>query len=296
MQQLQSAILRFWEAYNGTVVDLLKDIVTAAIIIIAGFMINRAAQQLIRKASEGKPLVSGGGPRNFSLDETVTSILSMVLRYGIFIIVVIMILTVFEINTASLIAVLGAAGVAIGLALKDTLGNLAAGIVILIMGSYRRGEFIEFDSYMGTVRDINLFVTILETPDGIFVSAPNSSVWNTPLKNYTRNGKRRMDISVRIAYSDSLDKACQVLAGIIAAEGRFLGDPAPQVLVQSLGESAVTIMIRAWVSFNDYWNVYWDQTRNIKTKIEEAGLHIPFPQRDLHITGPGPEPARGSGA
>jgi small conductance mechanosensitive channel len=291
MQKIQQTLLRFWETYNGTMLDFARDIVTVIIIIAAGFIINRGAQRLIRKAADGKTL-PGPIPRSFSLDGRVTSILALTLRYGIFVIVVIMILTVFEINTASLIAVLGAAGVAIGLALKDTLGNLAAGIVILVMGSYHRGEFIEFGSYMGTVRDINLFVTILETPDGIFVSAPNSSIWNTPLKNYTRNGRRRMDISVRIAYSDSLDDAFKTLGDIAAAESRFLADPAPQVLVQSLGESAVTIMIRAWVSFDDYWNVYWEQTRNIKIKIEEAGLHIPFPQRDLHIAG-GPGPSGG---
>ncbi|MDR1306095.1 MAG: mechanosensitive ion channel family protein, partial [Treponema sp.] len=191
MQKVQQMLLQFWETYNGTVFDFLKDIVTAAVIITTGFLMNRAVQRLIKKAAEGKKLAPSPAPRNFSVDETVTSIVSMVLRYGIFIIVVIMILTVFEINTASLIAVLGAAGVAVGLALKDTLGNLAAGIVILVLGSYRRGEFIEFDTYSGTVRDINLFTTTLETPDGLFVSAPNSSIWNTPLKNYTRNGKRR---------------------------------------------------------------------------------------------------------
>jgi small conductance mechanosensitive channel len=294
MQEIQNFFLQFWETYNGAFFEFAKDIITAMVIVAAGLIINRAIQRLIRKAAGAKSAVPGRAPRSFPLDETVTSILALVLRYGIFVVVVIMILTVFEINTASLIAILGAAGVAIGLALKDTLGNLAAGIVVLILGSYHRGDFIEFSSYCGTVQDINLFVTILETPDGLFVSAPNSAVWNTPLKNYTRNGRRRMDIPVRIAYSDSLDTAFKVLGDVIAAEGRFLKDPLPQVLVQSLGESAVTIMIRAWVSFDDYWNVYWDQMRNVKIKIEEAGLRIPFPQRDLHIAAdPGSGPERG---
>jgi small conductance mechanosensitive channel len=286
MQKIQQSFVQFWGNYSGTVLEFAQNIITAIVIITAGLILNRAIQRLIKKAAGARR----GVPRALPLDETATSILAMVLRYGIFLIVVIMILTVFEINTASLIAVLGAAGVAIGLALKDTLGNLAAGIVILILGSYRRGEFVEFSSYSGTVRDINLFITILETPDGLFVSAPNSSIWNTPLKNYTRNGRRRMDIPVRIAYSDSLDAAFKVLGDVIAAEGRFLKEPLPQVLVQTLGESAVTVMIRAWVSFDDYWNVYWDQMRNVKIRIEEAGLHIPFPQRDLHIAaGTGPE-------
>jgi small conductance mechanosensitive channel len=288
MQKIQQSLLQFWESYNGTFLEFAKDIFTAGVIIIAGVLVNRAIQRLLRKAAGAKNTAPGGTPRSFALDETVTSILALILRYGIFLIVVIMILTIFEINTASLIAILGAAGVAIGLALKDTLGNLAAGIVILVLGSYHRGEFIEFAAYSGTVRDINLFVTILETPDGLLVSAPNSTIWSTPLKNYSRNGRRRMDVPVRIAYSDSLDTAFKVLGEVIAAENRFLKDPVPQVLVQSLGESAVTVMIRAWVSFGDYWAVYWDQMRNVKIRIEEAGLHIPFPQQELHISGQDP--------
>jgi small conductance mechanosensitive channel len=194
-----------------------------------------------------------------------------------------MILNVFGVNTASLIAVLGAAGVAVGLALKDTLGNIAAGIILLFLGTYRRGEYIEFGAYSGTVKDINLFTTILETPDGVFISAPNSSIWGSPLKNYTRNGRRRMELSVGIAYSDSVDAAFQVMRDIIAAETRFLPDPAPQVVVQALKDSSVIITVRAWASNQLYWDIYWDQMRNLKARVEAAGLHIPFPQQDVHI-------------
>ncbi|MDR0452738.1 MAG: mechanosensitive ion channel family protein, partial [Treponema sp.] len=190
---------------------------------------------------------------------------------------------------ASLLAVLGAAGVAIGLALKDTLGNIAAGIILLFLGSYRRGEYIEFGSCSGTVKDMNLFTTILETADGLFISAPNSSIWGVPLKNYSRYGKRRMELSVRISYSDSVNTAFRVMQNIAETETRFLTDPAPQVILQSLGDSSVDITLRAWASTGIYWDIYWDQMKNVKLKIEEAGLHIPFPQRDLHIIGdPGP--------
>jgi small conductance mechanosensitive channel len=276
---MEEKLFGFWAAHSGAVLELVKDIITAMVIIAAGFILNRLARRLIKKAASAKSALPGiPAP-----DDMVTSVILRIVSYGIFVIAVIMILTVFGINTASLIAVLGAAGVAVGLALKDTLGNIAAGIIILFLGSYRRGEYIEFGSYSGSVRDINLFTTILETPDGIYVSAPNSSVWSTPLKNYSRNGRRRIDLSVGISYSDSLDTAFRVMSGIAAAESRFMKDPAPQVLLQSLGESSVNIMLRAWASTGDYWNIYWDLMRNIKTRIEEAGLHIPFPQRDLHI-------------
>jgi len=247
-----------------------------AIIILTGIVLSRGFNRLVKKTAAGK----------FHIDENVSSIFRHIVRYGILIICAIMILNIFGFNTTSLIAVLGAAGVAVGLALKDTLGNIAAGIILLFLGSYRRGEFIEFGSFSGTVREISLFTTILETPDGIYVSAPNSSIWGSPLKNYSRNGKRRMELSVRISYSDSLDTAFQVLNGIIASETRFLREPAPQVVLQSLQDSSVNLVIRAWASNQHYWDVYWQQMRTLKEKIEEAGLHIPFPQSDVRIVQP----------
>jgi small conductance mechanosensitive channel len=265
--------LSFWESHTGAILELIRDIIVSLIILVAGIVAARITGKLIKKST-----TSG-----LRLDDTVAGILHRIVRYGIFIVCVIMILNAFGINTASLLAVLGAAGVAIGLALKDTLGNIAAGIILLLLGSYRRGEYIEFGSSGGTVKDINLFTTILETPDGIFISAPNSSIWGTPLKNYSRNGRRRMELSVGISYSDSIDTAFRVMQSIAETETRFLKDPAPQIVVQSLGDSSVNIAFRAWAATDVYWNIYWDQMRNIKLKIEEAGLHIPFPQRDLHI-------------
>jgi small conductance mechanosensitive channel len=194
-----------------------------------------------------------------------------------------MILNIFGINTSSLIALLGAAGLAVGLALKDTLGNIAAGIILFFMGSYRLGEFIEFGSFLGTVKEINLFSTTLEPPDGIYISAPNSSIWGNPIKNYTRNGKRRIELAVRISYSDSLETAFRVLNEIVSSETRLLKDPAPQIIVQSLQESSVNLVIRAWSDNRLYWDIYWQMMRVLKEKTEEAGLHIPFPQTDVHI-------------
>jgi small conductance mechanosensitive channel len=268
-------LLSFLENHTGALLDFIRNIIVSLIILIAGIVTARISGRLIKKNIDS----------GLRIDGTVARILRRIIRYGIFIVCVIMILNAFGINTASLLAVLGAAGVTIGLALKDTLGNIAAGIILLLLGSYRRGEYIEFGSYSGTVQEINLFTTILETPEGLFISAPNSSIWGTPLKNYSRNGKRRMELSVGISYSDSIDAAFRVMRDIAENETRFLKDPAPQVLVQSLGDSSVNIALRAWASTDVYWNIYWDQMRNVKLKIEEAGLHIPFPQRDLHIIG-----------
>lgn len=268
-------LFRLWEFHPEAVVTFAGNFVSAAFIAVIGFVLSRGVRKLVVKAAAGA----------FHADETVSSLLRMIVRYGIFIVCVIMILNVFGVNTASLIAVLGAAGVAVGLALKDTLSNIAAGIILLFLGSYRRGEYIEFGEFGGTVREISLFTTILETPEGIYVSAPNSSVWNSPLKNYSRNGRRRMEFAVNISYSDSVETAFQVLRDIAASEPRLLKDPMPQVVLRSLDDSSVSVALRVWASTFDYWDVYWEQMKNLKARIEEAGLSIPFPQRDIHLVG-----------
>jgi len=266
-------LLELWEFHSAAILLLARNVAAAAVVIIIGIAFSKGTRRLFRKAA-GTGLQGEG---------TAASLLLAVIRYGVLIICVIMILNIFGVNTASLLALLGAAGIAVGLALKDTLGNIAAGIILLIMGSFRKGEFIEFDSFMGTVKEINLFTTILETPDGIYISAPNSSIWGVPLRNYTRNGKRRMELSIGIAYSDSVDAAFQVMQNIIAAETRFLQDPSPQVILQSIEASSVKITIRAWASVANYWDIYWDLSKTIKTKVEAAGLHIPLPQRDVRM-------------
>ena len=273
-------ILNLWESHSADVLLFARNLVVAVIIIVISLIVSKGAKRLIARAAQA----------NLHVDKTVISLLKAIVRYGIFIICVIMILNVFGVNTTSLLAILGATGLAVGLALKDTLGNMASGIIILFLANCRIGEFIEFDSFCGTVKEINLFTTILETPDGIYISAPNSSIWGSPLKNYTRNGKRRMELSIGIAYSDSVDLAFSVMQEIITAEPRFLQDPAPQVMLQSIEESSVTITLRAWAPIGDYWNIYWDVTKTIKTKIEAAGLHIPLPQREVHMEIRGFEP------
>jgi len=266
--------LDLWASHSGVILLIIRNLIAAAVVIIIGIALTKGTRKLINKAA---------GANKLHGDGMVASLLQAIVRYGIFIICVIMILNIFGVNTSSLLAVLGAAGIAVGLALKDTMGNIAAGIILLLLGSFRKGEFVEFGSFMGTVKEINLFTTILETPDGIYISAPNSTIWGVPLKNYTRNGKRRMELSIGIAYTDSVDDAFQVMQNIIAAETRFLQDPAPQVILQSIEDSSVKITIRAWATVENYWNIYWDLSKNIKAKIEEAGLHVPLPRRDVHI-------------
>jgi len=266
-------IIDLLKYHSAIILPLVKNLVVAIIILIIGLSLSKGARKLIHKANS----------RLSQSDGTAIPLLQTVIHYGIIIICIIIILNIFGVSTASLIAILGAAGVTVALALKDTLGNIASGIVLIFLGTFRKGEYVEFGLFSGTVKEINLFTTILETPDGIYISAPNSSIWGSPLKNYSRNGKRRMELSVGISYSDSVDTAFQVMRGIINAESRFLKDPVPEVFLQSLDDNSVKITIRAWASNQNYWNIYWEMNKTIKAKIEEAGLHIPFPQRDIHI-------------
>ena len=266
-------IAELWNIHGDFILALGRKAAFALAIAVAGYILVKVSGRLIHRVTAKIP----------HIDETFAAMLRILISYTVFIVCIIMILDTFGVNTTSLIALLGAAGVAVGLALKDTLGNIAAGIILIFLRSYRRGDFIEFGSCAGTVKEMNLFTTILETPDGVFISAPNSSVWGAPLKNFTRNHRRRMDLTVGIAYSDSIDTAFAVLNAIAAEDTRFLPHPAPQVIVQSLGDSAVNLMLRAWAHTDVYWALYWEKTRLIKERIQAAGLTIPFPQRDVRL-------------
>ncbi len=216
-------------------------------------------------------------------DETLVPVLCTGASTCVYAIALVIILDFFGVNTNSIIALLGAAGLAIALALKDTLSNIAAGMMLLILRPFRSGHFIECGSVVGTIKEVGLFTTILETPDGLYISAPNSSLWGAPVKNFTKNGKRRMDLIVGIAYTDSIDAGFEVLQNIIARESRFLAQPAPQLMVQAMADSSVNLQLRAWATVENYWDVYWESNKKIKEHIEAAGLTIPFPQRDVHL-------------
>ncbi|SOC23862.1 mechanosensitive ion channel family protein [Thalassospira xiamenensis] len=263
----------FWSSHSETLINLGYKGMLAIAIVIASMVIAKTIRRSIYNANE----------RLQKLDATLIPILSTAAGYAVYAIGGVFILDIFGVNTASLIALVGAAGLAIGLALKDTLSNIAAGIMLLILRPFRTGDFIEVGSTTGTVREINLFTTILETIDGLYIASPNSVLWGSSIKNFTRNGKRRMDIVVGIAYSDSIDEGLGVLKRVAAEEMRLLQEPAPQVMVASMAESAVNIQLRAWAGNDDYWQTYWDLNKRVKESIEAAGLSIPFPQRSLHV-------------
>ncbi|MDR0707950.1 MAG: mechanosensitive ion channel family protein [Treponema sp.] len=270
---MSETLFSFLSAHKDVLFLLGCKLFNAVIIVIAGSIMYTIFKKLIKHVDAS----------NTQIDGALLTLLRVSLKYALIIVCLIMILSVFGVNTTGLVALLGTAGVAVGLALKDTLGNIAAGIVLLALKSYRKGDFIEFDGFMGTIKDFDLFTTKLETPDGVLISAPNSSIWKNPIKNYSRNAKRRMDLTIGISYGDSIETAYNVMREIVDAEPRFLRDPAPQIVVQSLNDSSVNILLRAWAPADVYWDVYWKHMRLVKEKIEAAGLSIPFPQRTVHL-------------
>lgn len=264
---------QFWSEHSDTIMAASYNLLLAILILIASTLVAKGVRQAIQRAH---------GRLN-RLDATLVPILSTTATYLVYIIGGVFLLDIFGVNTTSIIALLGAAGLAVGFALKDTLSNIAAGIMLLFLRPFRTGDYIEFGSITGTVKEINLFTTILETFDGLYVSSPNSTIWGNSIKNYTRNGKRRLDIIVGISYDDSIDAGLGVLRSIIASESRFLQDPVPQVMVAAMADSSVNLQLRGWTSIDDYWQTLWDLNKRVKEEIEQAGLTIPFPQRQVQV-------------
>ncbi len=187
------------------------------------------------------------------------------------------------IETTSFLAALGAAGLAVGLALQGSLSNFAGGVLILILKPYKVGDFIEAQGFMGTVKQIGVVHTTLTTGDNKTVIIPNGGLANGSITNFSTQPTRRVDVVFGIGYGDDLRKAKQILTGLIEADTRILADPAPLVVISSLGDSSVNITTRSWVNSADYWGVFFDLTENAKLAFDENGISIPFPQRDVHI-------------
>ncbi|MFM9271877.1 mechanosensitive ion channel family protein [Halomonas elongata] len=187
------------------------------------------------------------------------------------------------IQTTSLIAVLGAAGLAIGLALQGSLANFAAGVMVVLFRPYRVGDYIEGGGVSGTVEEVQIFTTELSTPDNRKIIVPNGQMLSDAITNYSAHATRRVDLVVGVGYGDDIDTVRRVLEGVVADDARVLADPAPNIRIGSLGDSSVNWIVRPWVKAIDYWDVYWEMTEEIKRRFDREGINIPFPQRDVHV-------------
>ncbi|RWG51982.1 MAG: mechanosensitive ion channel [Mesorhizobium sp.] len=243
----------------------------AVILLIVGYLVAGLAE---RSIYAGLGHIHG-------FDETLRHFFSQVVRYGILILVVIMVLGQFGVQTASIIAAIGAAGLAIGLALQGTLQNIAAGIMLLALRPFRIGEYVEVGAIAGSIEEIGLFATKLRTVEGIYILAPNQTLWNQPVRNFTRNGVRRTDISVSIGSWNDIDRGQKTLLAIANAEKRVRREPAPIAFIAGLGESTVSLTLRYWTSAADYFATQIDMIKRAKLAFDNEGISIPLPPPEI---------------
>ncbi len=251
----------------------------AVVLLIVGWIFAGWAERRVRGALK----------RSQRVDITLQPIMASVVRYTILVLVFVAVLAQFGVQTASIIAVLGAAGLAIGLALQGALSNVAAGVLLLFLRPLKVGEYIDAGGVSGTVTEIGLFATELATFDGVFVAVPNSQLTAAAIKNYSRLPTRRIDVAVGIGYDDDIERAMGALSDLLAADPRVLPEPAHQVMVMTLGDNAVELNVRCWTKREDYWGLLFDLNKRAKQRLEQEGCSIPFPQRTVHLV---PQPER----
>lgn len=249
-------------------------ILLAIVVFIVGRWIVRRLNKLLARILERRHVEA-------SLSTFVKSLVSITLT----LLLIIIVIGVLGIETSSFIALFASAGVAIGMALSGTLQNFAGGVMILLFKPFKVGDTIEAQGQSGTVREIQIFNTILATPDNKIIIIPNGGLSTGLMKNYSREATRRVDWEFGIAYGDDYTKAKAVIARLLDADGRVLKDPAYFIALTSLGESSVNIVVRAWVNAGDYWGVYFDMNEKVYKTFAEENLNIPFPQLDVHLHG-----------
>jgi small conductance mechanosensitive channel len=216
-------------------------------------------------------------------DPTLVSFFRNIAYFGLLIMVIIAAVGQMGVQTTSFIAVLGAAGLAVGLALQGSLANFAAGVLMIIFRPFKAGDFVEAAGTAGVVEGIQLFTTTMRTPDNKTIIIPNAQVTNGTITNYSARDTRRLDLVFGVSYGDDLDKVKRVIAEVLAEEKRLLKEPAPVVGLLSLGDSSVNFAVRPWVSSSDYWPVFFDLQEAMKKRFDKEGISIPFPQRDVHL-------------
>ena len=249
------------------------DIVGAIVLLIIGWTVAGWARRGVRHALERVP----------RMDETLKPFLAKLVWYVIMAFVLVAVLSQFGVQTTSVIAVLGAAGLAIGLALQGTLANVASGVMLLFLRPFNIGDYVDAGGIAGTVVEIGLFNTEIKTRKGLCLIVPNKIIWESPITNFSRNPTRRFDITVGISYGDDVNGATDLLMGLLTGDERILDDPEPLAVVEELGDSAVIINLRAWTRAEDFGAAVSDLKKAIKVELEAAGYSIPFPQRDIHI-------------
>ena len=257
---------------STTVVTLGKNIVIALLIFYVGriaiSLIVRGLRKLMQKQE---------------VDKTLETFVCNLVRVALLVVVIIAAISALGIETTSFIAIFGAAGLAVGLALQGSLSNFAAGVLIVLFRPYRVGDFVEAAGISGTVEQVQILTTVLTTPDNKQIIVPNSQIMNSIITNFSAKATRRVDMVVGVGYSDDLDLVRKTLEELVAADDRILADPACKIAVSELADSSVNFILRPWVNAADYWGVKFELTEAIKKRFDQEGISIPFPQQDVHL-------------
>lgn len=257
----------------GSYGPLLYGAVKALIFLIAGWIIAGIVSRTIRKRVLASP----------QIDDTLGTFFASIAKWAILAVTVIAVLQVFGFQATSLVAVLGAATLAIGLALQGTLQDIAAGVMIIIFRPFKLEQYVDIGGTAGTVKGINLFVTELVTPDNVQIIIPNGQVWGSIITNFSAHDTRRVDVTYGIDYGDDANKAMDIILKTAAADERVLKDPEPWARVVNLGDSSVDITMRIWCNAADYWDLKFAMTKNVKEAFDKAGISIPYPhQVEIH--------------
>jgi small conductance mechanosensitive channel len=247
-------------------------IVAAIAILVIGRWVAKGLTRLTRRAME-----------KAKVDMMLAKFIGNLVYIALLSFVVLAAINQLGVQTTSFIAVIGAAGLAVGLALQGSLANLAAGVLIILFRPYKVGDYIEGGGVAGTVEEVQIFTTLLKTPDNKTIIVPNGQIMGGTITNYSARAERRIDLVVGVGYDVDLDKTRQVLTDLLSADQRILEEPAPLIGVLELADSSVNFVVRPWVKTADYWSVYFDLNERIKKRFDAEGITIPFPQRDVHV-------------
>ena len=272
-----------------SVTDLLSGEMIAPEVITAGFdgVITVASGLLtliigLMIAGRMSRLVRSSLGRIKKIDKTLVPVAASVVRYAIIIVTLVVMLGQFGVQTTSIIAILGAAGLAIGLALQGTLSNVAAGVMLLILRPFEAGDWVETNGISGTVKEIGLFTTHIDTFDNIYISVPNSTIWSSTIINHAKHQKRRLDLSIGIGYDSDFDVTERAMMSLMDDE-RIHASPAPVFHVVSYGDSAINVRVRLYANYDDLFQLGWDLNRRLKPALDHHGIEIPFPQQVVHF-------------
>ena len=247
-------------------------LILAIVVLIVGLWIIKRVIRLM-----------GAGMERSNTEPTLAKFLCNLSSVGLKALLLISVASMIGIETTSFIAVLGAAGLAIGLALQGSLANFAGGVLVLMFRPYKVGDFVEAQGVMGTVHEIQIFNTIMKTPDNKVIIVPNGAISNGIITNFSMEATRRVDFVFGIGYSDDIAKAKATIERLVKEDSRALSDPEPMIVVSELADSSVNITTRVWVNAADYWGLFFDLTEKVKLTFDQEGISIPFPQRDVHV-------------